>query len=63
MKAKTIAVFVMAGLVLIILLQNTKVISLRFFFWELSMSQVILLPLIMLAGFLAGFFVARLRRH
>jgi len=62
MRPKTIAIFILGGLLFIILLQNTQVVSVRFLFWELSMSRIILVPLIMLMGFIIGFFVGRKSR-
>jgi len=59
MKPKTITILILGALLLIILLQNTQVVSVRFLFWKLSMSRIILLPLILLFGFVGGFFVGR----
>ena len=59
MKPKTI-VFVAAGvLFLIILLQNTQVVTLRFLFWEFGMSQIILIPLAVLLGVGVGYILGR----
>ncbi|MFH1458726.1 MAG: LapA family protein [Candidatus Omnitrophota bacterium] len=50
----------MAGILLfVVLLQNTQVVSVRFLFWKVSMSRIILLPLVTLIGFIIGFFVGR----
>ena len=47
---------ILAGAVFcMVLLQNTQVVTLRFLFWQLSMSQVILIPLIALFGLGMGF--------
>ena len=62
MKPKMIAVLVLGSLFFIVLLQNTQVVSLRFLFWQLSMSRIILLPLVMLTGFVIGIFVSRASR-
>ena len=62
MKPKNIALVVLGVLLLVVLLQNTQVVSIRFLFWKLSMSRIILLPLIMLIGFIIGFFVGRQSR-
>ncbi len=62
MKAKTIVVLVLIGLFLIILVQNAQVVTLRLLFWEIGMSQIILLPLTMLIGFILGFLVAKVTR-
>jgi uncharacterized integral membrane protein len=59
MKAKTIVVLVLVALFVIILIENTQVVSLRLFFWKISMSQIILIPLTMLIGFVVGFLVAK----
>lgn len=62
MKPKNIALVVLGILLLVVLLQNTQVVSVRFLFWKLSMSRIILLPLVMLIGFTIGFFVGRKSR-
>ena len=59
MKPKNIALICLGILLLVVLLQNTQVVSIRFLFWKLSMSRIILLPLIMLIGFIIGFFVGK----
>jgi len=63
MKPKTIALFILGALLLIILLQNTQVVSMRFLFWKISMSRIILLPVVMFIGFIAGFLVAKKGRR
>jgi len=62
MKPKNIALVVLGVLLLVVLLQNTQVVSIRFLFWKLSMSRIILLPLIMLIGSIIGFFIGRRSR-
>ncbi|MFC1515090.1 LapA family protein [Candidatus Omnitrophota bacterium] len=59
MKPKVIGALVLGILFLIILLQNTQVVSMRLLFWEISMSRIILFPLVLLVGFVIGFFVGR----
>lgn len=59
MKPKTVVISVIAVLLLIILLQNTQVVSMRFLFWKISMSRIILFPLVMVTGYIIGFFVGR----
>ena len=59
MKPRTIAMLILGGLLLIVLLQNAQVVSMNFLFWKLSMSRIILLPLMILLGFIIGFFVGR----
>jgi len=59
MKPKIIFVLVLFVLFVIILIQNTQVVTYRLFFWKISISQVILVPLIMLIGFVIGFIIAK----
>ena len=60
MKPKVIIILVLVGLFLIILAQNTEVVTLRLFFWEIAMSRIIFIPLIMVLGFVVGYVVAKL---
>lgn len=48
-----------AFLLLIFLLQNTEIVSVTFLFWQLSISRILLIPLLILLGFLLGFIVAK----
>jgi uncharacterized integral membrane protein len=59
MKPMTIVILVLVALFVIILVQNTQVVTLRLLFWKLGMSQIILVPLTMLIGFILGFIVAK----
>jgi uncharacterized integral membrane protein len=59
MKLKTVIILVIAALFLIILLQNTQVVTLRLYFWQLSMSRIILLVVTLLIGFIVGYIVAK----
>ena len=59
MKPMTIVILVLVALFVIILVQNTQVVTLRLLFWKLGMSQIILVPLTMLIGFIIGYIVAK----
>jgi len=59
MKPMTIVILVLVALFVIILVQNTQVLTLHLLFWKLGMSQIILVPLTMLIGFILGFIVAK----
>ena len=52
---KSIVLIVLAVLVLILFVQNSQVVSVKFFFWELTMSRIIMFPLLVLAGFILGY--------
>ncbi|RQV98002.1 LapA family protein [bacterium] len=60
MKTKIILVLVLIIMAVIILIQNHQVITFRIFFWRISMSQVILLPLALAVGFVIGYLLAKL---
>jgi uncharacterized integral membrane protein len=60
MKAKTIVILVIVALFVIILIQNTQVVTLRLFFWKVGMSQIILIPLTIVIGLVIGFIVAKI---
>ena len=60
MKVKLAIAVVAAILILVFLLQNTQVVTLRLYFWKVSMSQIILIPLTTIIGFVLGFIVAKL---
>lgn len=59
LQPKQIALITAGILFLILLLQNTHVVMLHFLFWEFGMSQIILIPLILLLGLGVGFFVGK----
>jgi putative membrane protein len=59
MRPKFIVVLVLIALLLIILIQNIQPVTLRLFFWEVGMPQIILIPLTMAIGFVVGFVVSR----
>jgi len=55
MRPKYIALLVVLVLVLLILFQNREVVSLRFLFWSIEMSRVILVLITVGLGFILGF--------
>lgn len=60
MKTKLLMAAVLLVLIVILLVQNTQEVVYRMFFWKISMSQLILVPLAVLVGFLFGYFIAKL---
>lgn len=57
MKPKNIIILIVVLLFLIVILQNTQVVTLRLFFWKITMSRIILLALTSLIGFALGYAV------
>lgn len=60
-KTKEIILFVVGGIFLIILLQNTHVVTFHILFWNLSMSLIILQLLILFLGLSVGYFWGKCR--
>jgi putative membrane protein len=58
-KGKLILVIVLAALVLIALIQNRGQAEFSFLFWKMSLSKVILIPVVLLIGFVIGYFAGR----
>ncbi|KAF0122828.1 MAG: hypothetical protein FD151_591 [bacterium] len=58
MKAKTIIILVLVALLVIFLLQNTEVIEVRFLFWQISMSRIVLLFSTLIVGLITGWFLS-----
>ena len=59
MKVKTILILVLVVLALVIIVQNTEVVPIQILFWQLLMSRIILILLLLVIGFAIGFILAR----
>jgi uncharacterized integral membrane protein len=57
---KVIAGLVVGVLFVIFLFQNMDEVALRVYFWQVSMPKIILVPLAILIGFVAGFVAAKI---
>lgn len=57
---KVVAGLVLGLLFVIFLFQNMDDVALRLYFWEVSMPKIILVPLAILVGFVAGFVMAKI---
>jgi uncharacterized integral membrane protein len=63
MKTKTVLILVLIALFVILLIQNSGRADLRFYFWNISGPQFILVFLVFCFGFLAGFLTAKTGRE
>jgi len=54
MNAKLIICLILAGLVVIFIIQNVTVINIRFLFWTLSMSRALLMFFVLAIGMVIG---------
>jgi uncharacterized integral membrane protein len=63
MNAKTILILILLLLSLVILVQNTQVVTLRVFFWYITMSRILLIPILILIGFIIGYLATALKNR
>jgi uncharacterized integral membrane protein len=59
-RPKVIAIIVISALALIILLQNLQTVTFRLFFWKVEVSQLVLVLLMLIIGYILGFLTAKL---
>jgi uncharacterized integral membrane protein len=59
MRAWSVVLFVLLGLVIVFALQNTQVVDVQFFFWTLSMSRALLLLGAVVIGLFAGWLIGK----
>ncbi len=62
MRPRLISALVVIILFVVFLMQNTQVVTLRIYFWKISMSQIILIPLVLIVGFALGYIAAKVTR-
>lgn len=62
-KTKVIIIAILAILALIILIQNSQVVALRFLFWQISMSLIIWLIFTLIIGFAIGYIFKTARKQ
>ena len=60
---KLAAITVVVLLAVVVTLQNTSVVTFRFLFWQAGISQVFLIPLVLLLGFVIGILADELIRR
>jgi uncharacterized integral membrane protein len=61
-RPKVIAIIVISILALIILLQNMHTVTFSIFFWEVEVSQLLLVLLMLVIGYALGILTATLAR-
>jgi len=63
LKPKTVILLAALLLFVILLIQNRGSVQFNFFFWKISVSQVILAPGVFFLGFAAGYWRAHFGRR
>lgn len=56
-KHRLVAALVLAGLILLFVLQNTAVVDIRILFWTVSMSRSLMFFILVVAGIAIGWFL------
>lgn len=54
---KLITILVLAGLLVVFIVQNTAVVEIRLFFWTLAMSRSLMFFLLVCIGIVIGWFL------
>jgi len=62
-KAKMILALVLIALILIIVIQNISVVTLRFLLWNITMSRIVFIPMILIIGFILGYIAAKSKKR
>jgi uncharacterized integral membrane protein len=57
MKAKIVIIIVLAVLLIIFVLQNTEVVNINFWFWDLSIPRALLLFVCFAMGLIIGLII------
>jgi lipopolysaccharide assembly protein A len=61
-KTKGIVIGILVILALIILIQNSQIVTMRFLFWQISMSQIIWIIFTLIIGFVIGYIFQTVRK-
>ncbi|MBU1338575.1 MAG: DUF1049 domain-containing protein [Acidobacteria bacterium] len=60
MKPKTIVTLILIALAIVIVIQNSEMVTVQLFFWKIMMSRIIFLVGLLVVGFSLGFLVAKM---
>lgn len=63
MLQKRTGILILIGLTALFGLQNTSVVNVRFLFWTLSMSQIVLILILLAVGMLLGWLAHSAWQH
>ena len=57
MNFKLITILILAGLVVLFIIQNVAVVEIQFLFWSMQMSRSLLMFLLLAIGMVMGWFL------
>lgn len=58
-KSKTVLIIVLAVLAIVIVIQNSEMVTLQLFFWKIMMSRIIFMVGLLVVGFVLGMLVTQ----
>ena len=58
-QSKVLSAIALIVLSLVIISQNTTVVTYKLLFWNISMSRIIIFPILISIGFLLGYIVGK----
>jgi uncharacterized integral membrane protein len=61
-KTKAIIIAILAIFALIILIQNSRVVTMHFLFWQIGMSLIIWIIFALIIGFAIGYILKTMRK-
>lgn len=62
-RPKSIAILVLVVLALIVVFSNTDTVRFRFLFWTAYISQLLLVLIMLVVGFVVGYATSKLRKR
>ena len=57
MNYKLILILILAGLILLFIIQNVAVVEIKFLFWSIQMSRLLLIFFLLAIGIIIGWFL------
>lgn len=58
-KSKTVLIIILAVLAIVIVMQNSEIVTLQLFFWKIMMSRIIFMVGLLAVGFVLGILVTQ----
>jgi len=63
MNYKLILILILAGLILLFIIQNVAVVEIQFLFWSIQMSRSLLIFFLLAIGIIIGWFLHSYFKH
>lgn len=62
MNAKTVIILILVAIAIILIFQNTEVVTFKILLWDVTMSRIVWLLIVLVIGFVAGYLAGTLGR-